>query len=85
MLRLLRIPIVVNIAFFAVALSPASLLGCRTRGLLAVAIALASGLGAIAAALVALKGRVKGEAGADRWTVATLVLTVPVAAFTALA
>ena len=53
------LPAIMPVLFFAVALSPVDLLGCRTRGLIALSIALISGLAGLGAAVRALKGRVK--------------------------
>ena len=73
-------PALMTVLFFAVALSPISLLGCRTRGLLALVIAFACGIGALFAAIKALKGRVKGDDGSQWWMFSTLILTIPVVA-----
>ncbi len=66
--------------FFAVALSPVNLLGCRTRGLLVLMIALAYGLSAVFAAIKALKGRLRGDADSHWWMITTIILTIPVVA-----
>jgi heme O synthase-like polyprenyltransferase len=66
--------------FFVVALSPVNLLGCRTRGLLALVIALACGLSAVFAAIKALKSRLKGDADSQWWMITTIILTIPVVA-----
>jgi hypothetical protein len=71
--------------FFAVALSPVDLLGCRTRGLLALLLAFASGIGALVTAVLALRGRVKGDAGSGRWMLTALILTIPVVAMIVMA
>lgn len=73
------------VLFFAVALSPVGLLGCRAQRLIAFSLALVSGLAAIGTAVMALKGRVKGEAGSEKWIVTTLILAIPVAAMLVLA
>jgi hypothetical protein len=44
-----------------------------------------SGLAGLGAAVMALKGRRKGEAGSERWIVTTLILTIPVVAMLVLA
>jgi hypothetical protein len=44
------------VLFFAMALFPVDLLGCRTRGLIAFSIAFANGLAGLGAARMALKG-----------------------------
>lgn len=43
------------VLFFAVALSPVGLLGCRARRLIAFSLALVSGLAAIGTAVMALR------------------------------
>lgn len=84
-LRTVVVPAVMPVLFFAVALSPVDLLGCRTRGLIAFSVALVSGLAAIGTAGMALAGRVKGNAGSEKWIVSTLILAIPVAAMLVLA
>ena len=79
------VPAIMPVLFFAVALSPVDLLGCRTRGLIALSLAFVSGLAGLGAAVMALKGRVKGEAGSERWILTTLILTIPVVAMLVLA
>jgi len=66
------------ILFFTVALSPVQWLGCRTRGLLAFLIALASGVAAIGTAVIGLRARIRRDPDALRWVIATLILTLPV-------
>jgi len=73
-------PALMSVLFFGVALSPVNLLGCRTRGLLALAIALACGLAALFTGFKALKGRLRGNADSHWWIISTLILTIPVAA-----
>jgi hypothetical protein len=73
-------PALMPLLFFAVALSPINLLGCRTRGLLALVIALACGIAALFSAIKALKGRWKGDADSQWWMITTLILTIPVVA-----
>jgi heme O synthase-like polyprenyltransferase len=66
--------------FFAVALSPVDLLGCRTRGLLSLVIAFLCGIGALFTAINALKGGLRGDADSQWWMISTLILTIPVVA-----
>ncbi len=73
-------PALMTILFFVVALSPVDLLGCRTRGLLAFAIALLSGVGGIFAAVKALKGRIKGDGDSPWWGLSAILLAGPVVA-----
>ena len=79
------VPAIMPVLFFAVALSPVEVLGCRTRGLIALSLAFVSGLAGLATAVMALKGRVRGEAGSERWIFTTLILTIPVVAMIVLA
>ncbi len=70
----------ISAPFFAVALSPVDLLGCKTRGLFALVIAFLCGIGALFTAIKALKGRLRGDADSKWWMVSTLILTIPVVA-----
>lgn len=78
--RHLFIPSIVTVLFFIVALSPVELLGCRTRGLIALLISLISGFSAMAAAIMGLKGRIRKDENSIWWIASTLVLTIPVVA-----
>jgi len=66
--------------FFIIAYMPVYVLGCRTRGLFALLIALISGLMALVSAFVALKGRIRGDNRSVWWVGTTAVLTIPVVA-----
>jgi len=81
---LLVLPTILSIAFFAVAATPVEVLGCRNRGLAAFAVALVSGLAGVWAALVGLRGRLRGDPGSGWWVVRSLLFAVPVAALLAL-
>ncbi len=83
--RHILLPVILTIAFFGVAFSPVSLLGCRTRGLLAFGLALASGILAILAALRAIRRRLKGDRESVWWIVTALLCAVPVVAMLRLA
>jgi len=71
--------------FFRVAFTPVDVLGCRTRGLLALIIALLSGLAALSAAVIGMKGRLRSDRNALWWLLSALVLTIPVIAMIILA
>lgn len=73
-------PALMLLFFFVVALSPVGLLGCRTRGLLALVIALACGILAVFAAIKALKSRLRGDADSQWWMITMLILAIPVVA-----
>jgi len=84
-IRHIATPAVMSAVFFAVALSPVSLLGCRTRGLAALSIALLSGLLSIWAAGTALAGKSRGDTDASWWIISSLILAIPVVAMIVLA
>jgi len=67
-------------AFFAVALTPVYVLGCRTRGLLALLVAFVSGLAALVTIIRSRREQRRG--GAIRiWRLVTaVILTIPVIA-----
>ena len=71
------IPLLIAAIFFALAFTPVSVLGCRTRGLLALVISLSSGLAGIGTGVIGLKKRFRGEADATWWMVSTAILTIP--------
>lgn len=74
------LPAIMPAVFFLIALTPVEVLGCRTRGLLAFAVALFSGLAALVTAVLALRGRLRGEPDSGRWIVTTLIFTIPLVA-----
>ena len=51
------IPAMMAVLFFIVASTPVEVLGCFVRGLIALLIALISGLAALVAVIIGLKGR----------------------------
>jgi heme O synthase-like polyprenyltransferase len=76
----LIIPTVMAVAFFVVALMPVQVLGCFMRGLIALVIASVSGLAALGAAIIGVKGRARGDKNAIWWVTSTLILVIPVIA-----
>ncbi len=81
----LILPGIMPALFLAVALTPVEVLGCFFRGLIAMLIALASGLAALAAAIMGLKGRVQYDKNSVWWVLSTLMLVIPVIAMVILA
>ena len=75
--RHILLPSLAPLLFFAVALTPVHVLGCRTRGLLAFAIALVSVLAGLGAAIKAVKGRVRGDSQTLWWMGSALILAIP--------
>jgi hypothetical protein len=63
--------------FFAVAATPVDVLGCATRGLLALALALLSLIAGVAAAAVARRASRRGEPPANRYVLSALILAIP--------
>jgi hypothetical protein len=55
------IPAIMPAAFLVIASIPVEVLGCRTRGLIALLIALLSDLAALGAAIIGAKGRMRGD------------------------
>ncbi len=79
------LPAIMPVLFFVVALTPVEVLGCFMRGLIAMLIALISGLAALGAAIVGAKGRVRHERNRIWWVMSTLILVIPVIAMIILA
>ena len=79
------IPAIMPALFFLIALSPIEVLGCRTRGLLALLVAFVSGIAALVTAVTGAKGRMRGDANAGLWIISTLVLVIPVVAMIVMA
>jgi uncharacterized membrane protein YjfL (UPF0719 family) len=71
------IPLIVPATFFMIVATPVELLGCRTRGLIAVSIALAGALVGLGCAAKGLIGKVKGAPNTGRWMVSALIMALP--------
>ena len=79
------IPISLAAAFFVIASMPVEVLGCRNRGLIAFMISLFSGLAALGAAIVLIKGRIRGDMQSHWWLLSLLILVIPLIALIILA
>lgn len=79
------IPAIMPVVFFRIAMLPVEVLGCWTRGLIALLLAFASGLAAIGAAIMGLRGRMRGDKDALWWVASSLILTLAVVALLILA
>ncbi len=78
-------PALMPALFFAVALTPVQVLGCRNRGPLALSIAFTSGLLGVWSAVRVLRKQRRGGT-IDFWPILrTMILTVPVVAFVIMA
>jgi len=78
-------PTIMPLIFFGIATTPVEILGCRTRGLIAVSIAFTSGLAGLGAAIVSAKKRKREDPSGIWWVVSSLILATPVVAFLILA
>jgi hypothetical protein len=75
--RHILLPAFAPILFLAIATTPVDVLGCRNRGLLAVAIAVISVLAGLGSAVAGVRGRMRGEPDANWWATSALVLAIP--------
>jgi hypothetical protein len=78
LLRHVALPAIAPAALIGLYFTPVLWLGCLNRGLLAVAVALASAAGAFTAIGRAFRARACNEP-ADWWLLTALVLTLPLA------
>jgi hypothetical protein len=67
--RHIFIPAAAPLLFFIIATTPVEVIGCRTRGLLALMISLISGLSALGTAIIGIKDRARGDSNAIWWVV----------------
>ncbi len=75
--RYILLPTFAPLSFLVVATTPVDVLGCATRGLLAVAIAYLSVLAGLASAFIGARGRTRGNPDANWWATSALILSVP--------
>jgi len=78
-------PAMMAALFFFVASTPVEVLGCFVRGLIALLIALISGLAALVAVVIGLKGRARRDKNSIWWVISTMILVIPVVAMIILA
>ena len=71
-------PAIVPVVFFIIATTPVEVLGCRTRGLIALLIAFISALASLGTAIMGAKGRMRGDAYAIWWVASSIILVIPV-------
>ena len=75
--RHILLPAIAPLLFLVVATMPVDVLGCRNRGLLAVAVAFLSVLAGLISAVAGVRGRMKGDSSAHWWATSALILAVP--------
>lgn len=83
--RHIALPAVAPLLFFSIAAIPVEAIGCRNRGLLAVAVTLASAVGSLMAAVAALKGRFRRDPDSAWWIVTAIILALPLVGLIVLA
>lgn len=75
--RHILLPTLAPLLFLALAATPVAVLGCRNRGLLALAIAFASVFCALYAAVKGAICRSRGDTQAKWWLASSLILAIP--------
>jgi len=79
------VPAFIPALFFGIASTPVSLLGCRTRGLLALLVTLLGALAALAAAARGIWEKRRNGPYAVWWLVSSLILVIPAVYIVAIA
>jgi hypothetical protein len=79
------LPAILPALFFLVASTPVEVLGCRTRGLLALLIAFVGLLSGLGAAIMGARRKRSGDPKANWWIVSALFLAAPAVALLFLA
>jgi len=79
------LPAIMPALFFLIAATPVETLGCFTRGLLALLVALVSGFAGLGTAIMSAAGRRRGDVHAPWWVISTVILAIPVVALLILA
>ncbi len=75
--RHILLPAFAPVLFLVVATAPVDVLGCRNRGLLAIAIAFLSVLAGLGAAFAGVRWKMHGIPDANWWATSALVLAIP--------
>ncbi len=75
--RHVLLPASAPLLFLVVATTPAEVLGCLMRGLVAVSIAFVSVLAGLGAAVAGVRGRMRGDPDANWWATSALILALP--------
>ena len=71
------IPALLVALFLLIVSTSAEVIGCRNRGLIAVAIALVGVLSALGAVIKGLMGRIRGDSNSTWWITSALILMIP--------
>jgi hypothetical protein len=78
-LRHVALPAVAPAALVALSFMPLTVVDCCDRGLLALAVTLASAAAAFVCVVMAFRGRARSRTAAGWWTLSAAILTVPLA------
>jgi ABC-type dipeptide/oligopeptide/nickel transport system permease subunit len=78
-------PAILPAVFFRIATTPVEVLGCRTRGLIALLITFISVLAGLGTAMVSARRRKRGDPSAIWWVASSIILAIPGVAFIILA
>ena len=70
-------PTAATALFFAIAATPVEVLGCRRRGLIAVAVVGVTLLASLSFAIAALVGRARGRPGTGWCIASSIILAIP--------
>jgi len=73
----ITLPLLASLAVVALYLTPVTVIECRTRGLLALAVVLVSFAFGIAFGVRGIRARLRGEAGSGWWIASMCVLALP--------
>ncbi len=73
----IMIPALMPVAFLMIAATPVEVFGCRTRGWIALLMALISGLAALGTAAMGAKGRMRNDPHSPWWVASSIILVIP--------
>ena len=79
------LPLIIVIAFFGNAFTPVEVLGCRTRGIVAIIITFISAILALSFSIIAINRRLQKNENSFWWIISSLILTIPIIALLILA
>jgi hypothetical protein len=75
--RHILLPAFAPVLFLVIATTPVDVLGCRTCGLLTIAVALLSVIAGLGSAVAGVRGKMKSDPAANWWATSAPILAVP--------
>ncbi len=78
-IRHVGLPALAPLALVGLYLTPLTVIGCRDRGLLALAVAAVSVVAAFVCIALAFRGRARGDASSSWWMLSAAILALPLA------